>query len=258
MTDGEHLDALRSCLVHIFLAWCVCTIAIFCFKDEVFRLLLMPCDTDFCTYRWTERVMRIFDPSFAFDEWEIDLITTGLSSQFATHLKVSCILGLLASSPAIVVEVFRFVSPALYANERAMSGKVIASVSALFFMGIALSFFVIFPFAVRFLATYSVSEAVRGSVTLESYVDTFVSLTLLMGVVFQLPLLTLLLGKLGILTSELMAQYRKHAIIVLMIISAIITPPDILTLFLVTVPLYALYEVSIGILAARERQWRRE
>lgn len=220
---------------------------IFFFKDETFELLLAPSQWDFVTYRCLERCMALLGMDFHFGEFHVDLIATDLSSQFMTHITTAIYLGLLGASPYIVYELFRFVSPALYDNERKYSVQVVSVVYLLFIIGVLMSYYVLFPISFRFLGTYSVSSMVHSTITLDSYISTFVTLTLLMGVVFQLPVVAFFLAKMGIIHSSMLAAYRRHALIVIMIVAAVITPPDILTLILVTIPLYLLYEVSIWI-----------
>jgi sec-independent protein translocase protein TatC len=179
----------------------------------------------------------------------VDMIATDLSSQFMTHISTAIYLGLLGASPYILYELFRFISPALYENERKYSIQVAGIVYALFILGVLMSYFVLFPISFRFLGTYSVSAKVVSNITLDSYISTFVSLTLVMGLVFQLPVIAFFIGKLGFITSEMLSQYRKHALIIIMLVAAIITPPDVMTLVLVTIPLYLLYEISIRVVA---------
>jgi sec-independent protein translocase protein TatC len=164
-----------------------------------------------------------------------------------SHVSTAVYLGLLGASPFILYELFRFISPALYDNERRYSVQVAGTIYALFIIGVLMSYFVLFPISFRFLGTYSVAERVHSTITLDSYVSTFVSLTLVMGLVFQLPVIAFFLGKMGMITSGLLSAYRKHAFLAIMVVAAIITPPDLMTLILVTIPLYLLYEVSIRV-----------
>jgi len=175
------------------------------------------------------------------------MIATDLSSQFMRHITTACYLGLLGASPYILFELFRFVSPALYENERKYSGLVAIIIYTLFIIGVLMSYFVLFPISFRFLGTYSVSDKVVSNITLDSYITTFVSLTLIMGVVFQLPVVAFFLGKMGIVNAEMLSKYRKHAFLIIMLAAAAITPPDLMTLILVTIPLYLLYEVSVRV-----------
>lgn len=158
-------------------------------------------------------------------------------------------MGLLGASPYILFEMFRFVSPALYENERRYSVLVAVIIYGLFIVGVLMNYFVLFPISFRFLGTYSVSARVVSNITLDSYITTFTSLTLVMGLVFQLPVIAYFLGRMGFITSSMLSQYRRHALIAIMLLSAIITPPDVMTLILVAIPLYLLYEVSIRVVA---------
>ena len=248
LTFGGHLEVLRQMLFRILGVAAVIAVVVFCFKDTTWRLLLAPSEWDFCTYRWLERAMQAMGFDFRFEEFHVSMIATDLSSQFMTHITTAVYLGLLGASPYILYELFRFISPALYENERKYSVQVAGIIYVLFLLGVLMSYFVLFPISFRFLGTYSVSAKVVSNITLDSYVSTFVSLTLVMGVVFQLPVIAFFLGKMGIVTSAMLAEYRKHSFIVIMIVAAIITPPDLMTLILVTIPLYLLYEVSIRVI----------
>ena len=248
LTFGGHLEVLRQMLFRILGVAAVIALVVFCFKDTTWRLLLAPSEWDFCTYRWLERTMQAMGFDFRFEEFHVSMIATDLSSQFMTHITTAVYLGLLGASPYILYELFRFISPALYENERKYSVQVAGIIYVLFLLGVLMSYFVLFPISFRFLGTYSVSAKVVSNITLDSYVSTFVSLTLVMGVVFQLPVIAFFLGKMGVVTSAMLADYRKHSFIVIMIVAAIITPPDLMTLILVTIPLYLLYEVSIRVI----------
>lgn len=223
-------------------------VVVFCFKEATWQLLLAPSEWDFCTYRWLEAAMQGVGIDFHFEEFHVEMIATDLLSQFMTHITTAVYLGLLGASPYILYELFRFISPALYENERKYSVQVAGIIYVLFLLGVLMSYFVLFPISFRFLGTYSVSVRVVSNITLDSYVSTFVSLTLVMGVVFQLPVITFFLGKMGVVTSDMLSRYRRHSFIVIMLVAAIITPPDLMTLILVTIPLYLLYEVSIRVL----------
>ena len=254
MTFGGHLDVLRRMLFRIIAVVMVLTIGIFCFKDKTFELLLAPSQWDFVTYRYIEKFLHRLGSDFVFSQFHINLIATELSSQFMTHITTALYLSLLGASPYILIELFRFVTPALYENEKKYSVQVAVIVYLLFIIGILMSYFVLFPISFRFLGTYSVSEMVESNITLKSYISTFTTLTLVMGLVFQLPVIAFFLGKLEVVTSLMLANYRKYALIVIMIVAAIITPPDLMTLVLVTIPLYLLYEVSIVVLKRLERR----
>lgn len=254
LTFGGHLEVLRRMMFRILGVAGVLAVVVFCFKDITWSILMAPSEWDFCTYRWLERIMQAMGIDFHFEEFHVDMIATDLSSQFMTHITTAVYLGLLGTSPYILYELFRFISPALYENERKYSVQVAGIIYVLFLLGVLMSYFVLFPISFRFLGTYSVSAKVVSNITLDSYISTFVSLTLVMGVVFQLPVIAFFLGKLGIVSSDKLANYRKHAFIVIMMVAAIITPPDLMTLVLVTIPLYLLYEVSIRVVRFTVKQ----
>lgn len=254
LTFGGHLEVFRQMLFRIFGVSGFIAVVVFCFKDQTFELLLAPGEWNFCTYRWLETAMQAIGIDFRFEEYHINLIATDLSSQFMTHISTAVYLGLLGASPYILYELFRFISPALYENERRYSVRVAGIIYLLFAVGVLMSYFVLFPISFRFLGTYSVSARVVSNITLDSYISTFVSLTLVMGLVFQLPIIAFFLGKMDVVTSSMLAGYRKHAFIVIMLVAAVITPPDLMTLILVTIPLYLLYEMSIRVLKWSGRQ----
>lgn len=247
LTFGGHLEVFRQMLFRILGVAGVIAAVVFCFKGITWQLLLAPSEWDFCTYRSLETVMQSIGIDFHFNEFHVEMIATDLSSQFVTHITTAVYLGLLGASPYILYELFRFISPALYENEKKYSVQVAGIIYMLFLLGVLMSYFVLFPISFRFLGTYSVSAKVVSNITLDSYISTFVSLTLVMGLVFQLPVIAFFLGKLEFVTSEMLSRYRKHAFLVIMLVAAIITPPDLMTLILVTIPLYLLYEVSIRV-----------
>ena len=247
MSFGDHLEVLRRMLWRLALVLCALTVGIFCLKEPVFDILLAPKECDFVTFRLIEELLRGFGSDFRFEPWHIALINTELSGQFMAHVTSSFYLAALVASPYILLEVFGFVSPALYDNERRLSVRVGGMMYGLFALGVAMNYFVLFPISFRFLGTYQVSADVTNAITLDSYISTFSTLTFMMGVVFQLPLVCWFLGRIGLLSADVMRRYRRHALVGIMILAAIITPPDIFTLLLVTVPLYLLYEVSIWV-----------
>ena len=254
MTFGGHLEVLRRMLFRILAVVTAFAIVIFCFKDLTFKLLMAPSQWDFVTYRYIEKFLHWLGSNFTFSEYHINLIATELSSQFMTHITTALYLGLLVASPYILVELFGFITPALYENEKKYSVSVAVTMYLLFIVGVLMSYFILFPISFRFLGTYSVTDMVESNITLSSYISTFTTLTLVMGLVFQLPIIAFFLGKIGAVQSSLLKRYRKYALVIIMVVAAIITPPDLMTLVLVTIPLYLLYEVSIGVLKRMEKK----
>lgn len=214
-------------------------IVAFAMKTEVFSIVLAPTKSDFITYRWFSQFGDIAD-------FNLNLINTQLTSQFSVHMQVSIIIGIICVSPYILYSIFAFVSPALYENERKYARLLVVAGYIMFMIGVALCYFLIFPLTIRFLGDYQVSDDVANIITLSSYINTLTMLTLMLGIVFELPILCMLLGKMGILTADFMKEYRRHAIVIILIVAAIITPTtDVMTLMLVTLPIYLLYEISI-------------
>lgn len=253
-TFEEHLDVLRKMLFRICCLSFILALGVFFLKDYVFTLLLAPCSPNFITFDIVNKALEILGANDKIYDNSLELIATDLPSQFLAHISMSLYVGVLLASPYIIYEMFRFISPALYTNERKYSTKIILAAYSLFVFGFTTSYFLLFPISYRFLATYSVSKCVRTMVTLDSYISTFISLTMLMGVVSQLPVLSFILSKMGILDASTMGKYRKHAFIIILIMAAIITPPDVMTLFLVSFPLYILYEISILVIKISENR----
>ena len=230
----EHLDVLRAAIVKSLLVAVVFGVAAFCFKEELFAVILAPKDADFITYR------------LLYSLGGLVLINTGLAGQFIIHMKAALCAGVLCASPYILYQLFRFVSPALYVNERKYVVQVVGGGYAMFALGVAVSYFLIFPLTFRFLETYQVSGEVENMIALQSYISTLMTMSLAMGLVFEIPILSWLFAKLGFLSADFMRKYRKHAIVVILVVAAIITPTsDVFTLSLVSLPIWILYETSI-------------
>ena len=237
LTFWDHLDVLRSSLIRMGVAVVVFAVAAFCLKDELFSVVLAPRSSDFVTYRL-----------LGVDSFAIHLMNTGLTEQFMIHMRTAIYAGLLVASPYILYELFRFVSPGLYQNERHYMVWIVGAAYVMFLMGTLVNYFVVFPLTVRFLGTYQVSPDVANMLTLQSYIDTLIGMSLVMGVVFELPVVCGLLGHMGLINNRMMSEYRRHAIVAILIVAAIITPTtDMFTLFVVALPIYLLYELSIQI-----------
>lgn len=223
MSFWEHIDVLRLTLFKIVVAVLIGAIISFLLKDEVFAVLLAPKD-----------------------KYGIRLINTGLTGQFAIHVQLSLYIGVLIVSPYILYLLFRFISPALTGKEKAYASKITVGGYAMFFLGVALNYFLIFPFTFQFLGTYRVSGEVENLISLQSYIDTLVMMSFMLGILFELPIVSWVLGRIGILKANAMKRFRCHAIICILLVAAIITPTsDVFTLLLVSVPIWLLYEVGI-------------
>lgn len=248
----EHLDALRGVLVRILILTVLFGIVAFCFKDELFAIVLAPKDSDFVTYRLLSELAGIFMGD-GVDAFAVQLINTGLAEQFMIHMKTAMCMGVLCASPYALYQLFRFVSPALYANERKYAMNVVGWGYALFLLGVLVSYFLIFPLTFRFLGTYQVSGEVENMISLQSYISTLLTMCMSMGVVFEIPILSWLFAKLGFIDAPFMCRYRRHAIVIILVVAAIITPTsDIFTLLVVSLPMWLLYEVSIWIVRKQE------
>ena len=237
LTFWDHLEELRGCLLRIVASIAVASIAAFCLKEPLFDIILAPCHSDFILYRL-----------LGAEPFSLHLINTGLAEQMLIHIKVSMCVGVIAASPYIIYVLFRFISPALYDNERRYSVWLTLSAYVMFFVGIVVNYFLIFPLTVRFLGLYQVSEDIDNMLTISSYIDTLMMLSISFGIIFEIPVLSWLLATFGLLKASWMSRYRRQAIVAILIISAIITPTtDVFTLFIVALPIWMLYEISIGI-----------
>ena len=216
----------------------------FAMKETLFDIVLAPSKSDFFLYR-----------IIGAEPFDIKLINTGLAEQFTIHMKVALVTGLIVASPYVLYILFSFVSPALYENERRYSVRITLSAYLMFLLGVAVNYFLVFPLTVRFLGTYQVNNSVENMLTISSYVDTLLMLSLMMGVVFELPVLSWLLAKFGLLRREWMVSYRKHAFVAILIVAAVITPTsDIFTLLIVSLPIWLLYECSIFIVGRVQKK----
>lgn len=245
MSFWEHLDVLRGAFIKIALATVVCSLGAFFLKDTLFDIVLAPKDCSFITYQWFDTLGHLFT-SEGMAPFSVNLVNTGLAEQFAIHMKVALYVGILASSPYAIYQLVRFISPALYDNEKHYVFPVVVGGYVMFLVGMSLNYFLVFPFTFRFLGTYQVSQDVPNMITLASYIDTMMMMNLMLGILFELPVICWLLGRLGVLSASFMSHYRRHAIVVIFTVAAVITPTtDVFTLCIVALPIWLLYEVSI-------------
>ena len=232
---------LRWTIVRSLVAVVVFAVIAFCLKEWLFAVVLAPTTSNFITFR------LMGSPDFA-----IHLINTGLTEQFMTHMRTAAYAGLLCASPYVLYQLFRFVSPGLYQNERRAAYWIVGSAYLMFLVGTLVCYFIIFPLTVRFLGTYQVSTDIDNMLTLQSYIDTFISMCLVIGLVFELPVVCSILGKMGLVSGGLMRNYRRHAVVAILVVAAIITPTtDIFTLLVVSLPIWLLYEVSIWLVPSK-------
>ena len=225
---------LRWTIVRSLVAVVVFAVVAFCLKEWLFAVVLAPTTSNFITFR------LMGSPDFA-----IHLINTGLTEQFMTHMRTAAYAGLLCASPYVLYQLFRFVSPGLYQNERRAAYWIVGSAYLMFLVGTLVCYFIIFPLTVRF-------TDIDNMLTLQSYIDTLISMCLVIGLVFELPVVCSILGKMGLVSGGLMRNYRRHAVVAILVVAAIITPTtDIFTLLVVSLPIWLLYEVSIWLVPSK-------
>ena len=242
-TFWEHLDVLRWCVLRSLGVTLVFTIVAFVLKDELFAVIMAPKDPNFITYR----LMGASD-------FNVQLINTGLARQFLVHMQAAFCAGLLCASPYVIYELFHFIAPALYASERRYALGMVGSGYVMFAVGVVVSYYIVFPLTFRFLGTYEVSHEVTNMVSLDSYMDTLLVMSLSMGAVFEMPVLAWLLARMGVLHSRLMLHYHRHAIVAILVAAAFITPTsDVFTLLVVALPMTLLYEASVLIVKCTEK-----
>jgi sec-independent protein translocase protein TatC len=234
----------------------VFAIGAFLAKDFIFHdLILGPSRADFFTYRkMCELGNYLGSPDLCIQKINFTLQSREMSSQFTTHMTVSFIIGLILAFPYTFWEIWRFIQPGLYVNERKNSRGAVFFVSLLFILGLLFGYFIASPLSINFLSSYTIDPSITNEFDLSSYIDTLTRLTLACGIMFELPMIIYFLAKAGIASPELMRLYRRHAIVVILIIAALISPPDVLSMTIFAVPLIALYEVSILIAKVVQRR----
>lgn len=249
MTFWDHLDELRMHILRSILAIIVLAIIAFMNREIIFdNIILGPSTSNFITNRMLCKLGELLSVNaLCIDDMKLQIINIKMSGQFLTHMYISIVAGFILSFPYMLWEISRFVKPAMRDSEKKYSQGGIFISTILFLMGIAFSYFLIVPLTVNFLGTYQVSENVFNQISLSSYISTVVSVTFAVGVVFELPILVYFLTKIGVLTPDFMKKNRKYMYVILLLVSAIITPPDMFSQVLVVVPLIGLYELSIGV-----------
>lgn len=245
MAEGKtfwgHVEVFRWLLIRCIILLLVLFVVIFCHKEIVFdQLILGPCNVDFITYTLLKKIGIEINVS------QIDLINIDLASQLTTHLSISFYLSLLVSCPYLIVELWFFVKPALYSNERKPAVIAIVVFFFQFFLGIALAYYLIFPLTFNFLGTYQVAARVVNQISITSYISTFISLMFMMGFIFEMPIVAYFFAKIGVLKYSFLRRWRKVSVVLILVVAAFITPStDIFTMCLVALPLWLLYEFSI-------------
>ena len=247
MTFLEHLEELRWHLIRAFSFVIIIAIVAFFFKDIIFdEIILAPKSPEFITNRvlcLLGQKMNI--PKLCINSKLLQIISIKMAGQFTIHITTSIFAGIIVGFPYIFWEFWRFIKPALYEKEIKHTRGAVTISSILFILGVLFGYFIIAPLSVHFLGSYSVSDQVINQINLKSYIGTITSVTLAGGITFELPILIFFLSKAGLVTPEFLKKYRRHAVILIMVLAAAITPPDIFSLILVTLPLILLYEAGI-------------
>ena len=252
MSFLDHLEIFRWHLIRSAIAVLFFAIIAFIFKDIVFDVILLgPKDPNFPTYKALCAISQYLglEDALCLKESPFTLMNITMSGQFSTHVTTSIFAGFIVAFPYVFWEFWRFIRPALHVNESTMARGIVFFSSVLFLLGVLFGYYVIAPLSVNFLGSYQVSSTVANQITLSSFISTVTTVSFANGIIFELPILVYFLTKIGLLTPEFMRVYRKHAIVVILILAAVITPPDVTSQILVSLPLIVLYEISIKISA---------
>ncbi len=234
MSFWDHLEVLRGTIFRSLLAICVFSVAVFCFKKFVFDdVVFAPTRSDF----WVYKLLNM--------DVKMSLVNLDISAQFFVHLKVAFQLGFILSFPFVIWEIWKFIAPALYQNEKRTIRGVFVAASFLFYLGLYVGYVLIVPISLNFFLGYTISEDVVNTISLNSYISLFTSTILAFGIVFEFPAVVVILNKLGLVYKETMNKYRKHAIVAILCIAAIITPADPFSMLIAAAPLLLLYEASV-------------
>ena len=250
----EHLEVLRWTLIRILIAWAIVVLTSFMFIPSLFnQVVLAPSREDFFLYRFLAKLNSYTSlvPDFLEKPFQVEVINIKLASQFFIHMSLSFWTSLLIIFPYMIYEIWKFICPALYDNERIKIRWAFVFVTFMFFLGCVVVYSVVFPLTLRFLYTYELSSFITNQLTLDSYMNNFLMLVFMMGIMFELLLLAALFSKLGLLTRTFFKKYRRYAIVILLTVAAVITPSsDPFTLMAVFIPIYMLWEMSAWLVKA--------
>lgn len=260
MSFLEHLEALRWHLIRSILAILVFTIVAFIYGRWVFQnIIFAPSRSDFWTYRMLcELGKKISTNALCFDTLNFVIQSRQLSGQFMMHMTASVIIGLVIAFPYVFWEIWSFIKPGLYRRERKAASGATLVVSLLFMIGVFFGYYVLAPLSINFLANYQIDPSIKNEFDIISYVSTLITLVLACAILFQLPVLVYFLARIELLTASFMRTYRRHAIVVILILAGVITPPDVVSQILVALPLTVLYEISINIVVRVEKRRLKE
>ena len=253
MSFLDHLEELRWHIIRSLVSIVFFAIIVFVFKEFVFdKIVFAPRRDDFITYR----ILCGIADFICFTPPEFEIIPREFGEKFFTHLKISFWLGIVISFPYIFWELWKFIKPGLYKHEQKAARGMVFICSSLFMMGVAFGYFIISPFAIKFLAGYSLSDIeVISSSSLSSYVNYMTMFTVPAGIIFELPVVVYFLSRVGLLTPSFMRTYRRHAIVIILLFAAIITPPEVVTQILIGIPVLILYELSIFVSARAHKKY---
>lgn len=255
MSFLEHLEELRMHIIRSALYILVVAIVVFIAKDFVFNTIIFgPLSKDFITFR----ILCNISDVLCFEPPDMPIITRVMGEQFLVHIRVSVWLGFIVAFPLVLREVWMFAAPGLYPKEKKVSKGFFWITSGLFMLGVCFGYFIMAPFAIKFLGEYSVGDFATTSPTLSSYIGYMTMFTVPTGIVFELPIVAFILAKFGVIGPEIMRTYRKHAIVVIAVVAAVITPPDVITMMLIGIPIYLLYEISILIVQRTVKKSKKE
>lgn len=252
----DHLEALRWHLVRMAIALFICSIVAFIYIGEIFdKIILAPTHKDFPSYIWLCKLGEILHiKNLCLEDVKMSFQNTQLSGQFMMSFSAAFLFGFIISFPYLMWELWRFIRPALTARELKNSTGIIFWVSLLFFFGVLFGYYIITPYTVNFFANYTLSNQFQNIIKIDDYLDSVMGLALGTGLVFELPVVVFFLSKVGILTPDFMRTYRKYALVIILVVAAVITPPDVFSQIIVTIPLWILYEVSIFLSAKVYRE----
>ena len=257
MSFWDHVGELRKVIFRIGLVLIVCFGGAFCLVPYIFNsVILAPCHHNFILYVWLHKLGELIGSSsdFFMQPYSVRLININLTDQFMTHLNTSFWIACLVCMPLLLWQLWTFVSPALYTREKRYVVTAFSMGTVLFYAGVAVGYFFIFPLTLRFLVNYNLSSEIINTLSFGSYIDNFMMMLLIMGVVFEMPLVTWLLAVFGILKKSMLIKYQRHAIVAIVILAAVITPTgDPFTLTIVSLPLILLYELSILVIRDKKK-----
>lgn len=247
MSFWDHLTELRKRLIRIVIVVIAMAALAFTQRNIIFdKIILAPKDSNFISFKWLCKLGEFLHlDSLCMTDMNIKLINFNLSGQFMSHMTISLVAGLILATPYVIWHLWQFIRPALYEKERRYAARAVWIMSGLFMTGVLFSYYFMVPWTLNFLGTYQVSSNVENQIALSSYVSTVTSVVLSVGLVFELPVVVYILARLGIMPASFLRKNRKYAFVIILIVAAIITPPDVFSQIIVTLPLYGLYEISI-------------